>query len=158
MTAAASPRPHDSGHTIGYVEALRTQWRFITVPATARLFLTLGSISAALAVVLGAFGAHALRARLSPEMLAVYHTGSQYHFYHALGLILVGVIALHLPALGFLRAAGWLMLAGTVLFSGSLYLLAVTGDRWLGAVTPLGGLAFIAAWILLAMAVFKSPA
>lgn len=128
------------------------------LPATARLFLSLGSISAALAVMFGAFGAHALRARLTPDMLAVYHTGSQYHFYHAFGLILIGLIALHLPELAFLRAAGWLMVAGTVLFSGSLYLLAVTGNRWLGAVTPLGGLAFIAAWILLAISLLRARA
>lgn len=125
------------------------------VPSTARLFLTLGSINAALAVVFGAFGAHALRARLTPEMLSVYHTGSQYHFYHALGLLLIAAIVMHVPGFGFARAAGWLMTVGIVLFSGSLYLLAITGVRWLGAITPLGGLAFIAAWVLLAIGALK---
>ncbi|MGI8508048.1 MAG: DUF423 domain-containing protein [Gemmatimonadaceae bacterium] len=125
------------------------------MPSTARLFLTLGSINAALAVVFGAFGAHALRARLTPEMLSVYHTGAQYHFYHALGLLLIAAIVMHVPGFGFARAAGWLMTVGIVLFSGSLYLLAITGVRWLGAVTPLGGLAFIAAWVLLTIGALR---
>lgn len=89
-------------------------------------------------------------------MLAVYHTGSQYHFYHSLGLLLIGLVALHSGDTGLLRAAGWLMTIGVLLFSGSLYLLAVTGTRWLGAVTPLGGLAFIAAWCSLAAAVIRT--
>lgn len=124
--------------------------------STARLFLALGTINAALAVTLGAFGAHALRSRVTPEMLAVYHTGSQYHFYHALGLLAVGMIAMHSPEVPFLRLAGWLMTLGIVLFSGSLYLLAISGTRWLGAVTPLGGVAFIAAWLLLAVGTIRT--
>jgi uncharacterized membrane protein YgdD (TMEM256/DUF423 family) len=120
--------------------------------AGARFFLIVGALSAALAVMLGAFGAHGLRGRLPADLLAIYHTGCQYHVYHALGLLAVGLLSLHVPASGALRASGWLMLAGTVLFSGSLYLLAVTGQRWLGAITPLGGVAFIAAWLLLAWA------
>lgn len=124
--------------------------------STARLFLALGTINAALAVTLGAFGAHALRSRVTPEMLAVYHTGSQYHFYHALGLLAVGMIAMHSPEVPFLRLAGWLMTLGIVLFSGSLYLLAISGTRWLGAVTPLGGVAFIAAWLLLAVGTLRT--
>lgn len=126
------------------------------VSSTARLFLALGTINAALAVTLGAFGAHALRSRVTPEMLAVYHTGSQYHFYHALGLLAVGMIAMHSPEVPFLRLAGWLMTLGIVLFSGSLYLLAISGTRWLGAVTPLGGVAFIAAWLLLAVGTLRT--
>lgn len=122
----------------------------------ARLFLTLGAASAALAVMLGAFGAHALRAQLAPAALAVYETASRYHFYHALGLLLVGVLALHAPAAPALRAAGSLMVAGTLVFCGSLYLLAVTGAKWLGAVTPLGGAALIAAWLALAYAVART--
>ncbi len=122
------------------------------MPAVARTFVALGSINAALAVVLGAFGAHALKARLSPQMLEVYHTASQYHFYHALGLLLVGLAATQLKSAGALQLSGYLMLAGIVLFSGSLYLLAVTGVTWLGALTPLGGVAFIAAWIILGYA------
>ncbi len=125
------------------------------MPATAKLFLAIGCIAAVLAVVLGAFGAHALKARLAPELMAVYKTGVEYHFYHALGLILVGLAALHLPGSAYLRAAGWAMLAGIVLFSGSLYLLSLTGLAWLGALTPFGGIAFIAAWALFAAAVIK---
>lgn len=120
--------------------------------ATARFFLIAGALSAALAVVLGAFGAHGLRGRLPADLLAIYQTGCQYHVYHALGMLAVGLLGLHLPASTALRASGCLMLAGTVLFSGSLYLLAITGQRWLGAITPLGGVAFIGAWLLLAWA------
>jgi uncharacterized membrane protein YgdD (TMEM256/DUF423 family) len=121
-----------------------------------RLFVLLGALNAATAVALGAFGAHALKARLPTDLLAVYHTGNQYHFYHALGLILVGLVATRWPDSVLLRSSGWLMLAGIVLFSGSLYLLSFTGQRWLGAVTPLGGLAFIAAWVLLAATVWRT--
>lgn len=125
--------------------------------ATARLLLVLGSVNGALAVILGAFGAHALRSRIDPAMMEVYHTGSQYHFYHALALLALAALALRLPDLPALRWSGWLMTIGIVLFSGSLYLLAVTGIRWLGAVTPLGGLAFIAAWATLAVAALRAP-
>lgn len=129
------------------------------MPPVARLFLTLGSINAALAVIFGAFGAHALKTRISPDMLNVYQVGSHYHFYHALGMLVVGVIAMHLNgSQGALRLAGYLMLAGVILFSGSLYLLATTGVTWIGAITPIGGLAFIAAWIVLAMTVFRATA
>jgi uncharacterized membrane protein YgdD (TMEM256/DUF423 family) len=122
----------------------------------ARLFIALGSINAALAVIFGAFGAHALKGRLSPEMLSVYHTGAQYQFYHALGLLLIGVIATQLQNSGALRLSGFLMLAGIILFSGSLYVLAITGVTWLGAITPLGGVAFIAAWLVLAFATLRA--
>ena len=127
------------------------------MPGTAKLFLALGCIAALLAVALGAFGAHGLKARMAPELMPVYQTGVEYHFYHALGLILVGLAALHLPQSALLRGAGWAMLAGIVLFSGSLYLLSLTGLRWLGAITPLGGAAFITAWGLFAAAVIKAP-
>lgn len=118
----------------------------------ARFFLMAGALSAAAAVMLGAFGAHALRGRLAADLLAIYQTASQYHVYHALGLLAVGLLALHAPTSSALRWSGWLMLLGTVLFSGSLYVLAVTGQRWLGAITPLGGAAWIVAWLLLAWA------
>src|SRR3954471_13370066 len=95
----------------------------------AKLFLAPGGIFAFLAVAIGAFGAHGLKARLTPEALAIYQTGVQYHFYHALGLILVGLAFLHLPDSPQLRAAGWLMAVGIVLFSGSLYVLALTGQK-----------------------------
>jgi uncharacterized membrane protein YgdD (TMEM256/DUF423 family) len=122
------------------------------MPRTARLFVAIGSVAALLAVAFGAFGAHALKTRIAPDLLSVYRTGVEYHFYHALGMVLVGLAAFHLPDSALLRAAGWAMLAGIVLFSGSLYLLALTGLGWLGAITPVGGAAFIAAWALFAIA------
>ena len=100
-------------------------------------------------------GAHALRSRLPPELLAVFHTGVQYHFWHALGLLAIGLVLLHAPGSAPVRWAGWLMLAGIVVFSGSLYVLSISGARWLGAITPLGGLSFIAAWALLAWGVLR---
>jgi uncharacterized membrane protein YgdD (TMEM256/DUF423 family) len=115
-----------------------------------RLFACLGAVSGFVAVAAGAFGAHALRARLSPELLAVFETGARYQMYHALALLAVAWMLGWWPGPWPARA-GWLFLAGTVLFSGSLYLLALTGIRWLGAITPLGGLAFLAGWICLAL-------
>lgn len=123
--------------------------------ATARLFLFLGGANAALVVVLGAFGAHALKARLPVDMMEVYHTGIQYHLFHGLGLLAVGLAAAWMPDSVSLKWSGWMMLAGIVLFSGSLYLLSLTGQRWLGAVTPFGGVAFIAAWVMFCIAVFR---
>ena len=127
-----------------------------STPRSARLFLAAGCAAALLAVAIGAFGAHGLKARIAPELLAVYKTGVEYHFYHAFGLILVGLASFHLPESAWLRAAGWAMVAGILLFSGSLYLLALTGLPWLGAITPLGGASFIAAWTLFATAVLKA--
>jgi len=126
------------------------------MPAGARLFLALGGVAALLAVALGAFGAHALKSRLPAEMLAVWHTGIEYHLFHALGLLAVGLVATQLPESALLKWSGWLMLAGIVLFSGSLYALALSGERWLGTVTPVGGLAFIAAWALFVAAATRS--
>jgi len=126
------------------------------MPATPKLFLVLGALVAVLAVMMGAFGAHALRAKLAPDLLAIYQTAVQYHFWHALGLLVIGVLAIHLPASVTLKWSGWAMLAGIVLFSGSLYVLALTGARWLGAVTPFGGAAFILSWVLLAIAAARS--
>ncbi|MCB1855136.1 MAG: DUF423 domain-containing protein [Halieaceae bacterium] len=121
----------------------------------AKLFITLASLSGMLAVAFGAFGAHALKSRLDDYALGVYQTAVQYHFYHSLALLAVGIIALGQPSSALLRSAGWLFLLGIVVFSGSLYLLSFSGVRWLGAVTPLGGLAFIAAWACLAAASWK---
>ena len=120
-----------------------------------RLFFGLGAASAAVAVAAGAFGAHALRARLPPASLAVFETGARYQMYHALALFAVVWALSRWP--GQLPVwAGWLFVAGTVLFSGSLYILALTGIRWWGAVTPLGGVAFLAGWICLAASAGKA--
>ncbi len=119
-----------------------------------RTFLALASISALLSVAAGAFGAHALKARLGPDLLADFETGARYQMFHALGLLGVAWAASRLPG-GLAAAAGWLFVAGTVLFSGSLYLLALTGVRWLGAVTPVGGVAFLAGWACLAWAALR---
>ena len=124
--------------------------------SAARLFLFLGGANAALVVMLGAFGAHGLKGRLSPAMMEIYHTAVQYQVFHALGLLAVGLAAAWIPASTLLKWSGWLMLAGIVLFSGSLYVLSLTGQRWLGAVTPFGGLAFIAAWVLFCVAVLRA--
>lgn len=110
----------------------------------------LGAINAFLCVAFGAFGAHGLKQRLTADMLAVYQTGVQYHFYHALGLVAVGLMLLHFPASKPLALSGWLMLAGIALFSVSLYALSLTGIRGLGAITPLGGVAFLSGWALFA--------
>jgi uncharacterized membrane protein YgdD (TMEM256/DUF423 family) len=116
-----------------------------------RLFFALGAASALLSVAAGAFGAHALRTRLSPGLLEVFETGARYQMYHALGLLAAAWAATRWPGPWPVRA-GWLFVAGTLLFSGSLYLLTVTGIRWLGAITPLGGVAFLAGWGCLVMA------
>lgn len=121
-----------------------------------RLFTALGAASAFVAVGAGAFGAHGLRARLTPELLAVFETGARYQMYHALALIVVAWATSRWPASS-AAAAGWCFVAGTVLFSGSLYALALTGVRWLGAVTPLGGLAFLAGWLLLVRVALGGP-
>lgn len=121
-----------------------------------KLFLTIGSVAMALAVILGAFGAHGLKKVLSEEMLAIFETGVTYHFYHAIGLLVIGIVARYLPDSALLSWSGWLMLAGIIVFSGSLYLLSISGTRWLGAVTPFGGLCFIASWILFAVTVWKN--
>jgi uncharacterized membrane protein YgdD (TMEM256/DUF423 family) len=116
-----------------------------------RLFLTLGALSGLISVAAGAFAAHALRTRLPTESLLIFETAARYQMYHALGLMAVAWAASRWP--GTLpRMAGWLFVIGTVLFSGSLYALALTGTQWLGAITPLGGAAFLAGWLCLALA------
>jgi len=116
-----------------------------------------GACSAAAAVALGAFGAHGLRGTIPPEMLAVYETGVRYQMYHALALIGTGIAGLALPGpeRSLLSGASWAFGCGTLLFSGSLYALALTGDRVLGAVAPAGGLAFLAGWALLGAAFLR---
>ncbi len=119
-----------------------------------RIFFLLGAVSAFIAVAAGAFGAHALRAKLAPDLLAVFETGARYQMYHALGLFAAGWAAERWPG-GSAAAGGWLLLAGTILFSGSLYAYALTGVRGLGAVTPFGGAAFLAGWLALAWAAVR---
>lgn len=113
-----------------------------------KTWFSLGALMAALAVMAGAFGAHTLKSQLSTEMLAVYETGARYHLFHALGLLVVGLACDRHPSPGF-NTAGWLLTAGIVLFSGSLYALSITGVKALGLVTPIGGTAWIIGWIVL---------
>jgi uncharacterized membrane protein YgdD (TMEM256/DUF423 family) len=114
-----------------------------------------GSINMLLAVALGAFGAHALKASLPPVLMAVFQTGNQYHFYHALGLFAVAFAAGFFPASRLIRLSGALILAGLMLFSGSLYVLSLTEQRWIGMITPFGGTAFLAGWLLMAVGVWQ---
>ena len=119
-----------------------------------RRFLALGALSAGLAVALGAFAAHALKARLEPQLLVAFEVGVRYQMYHALALVAVGLLAERRSS-RLLGASGALFLAGTVLFSGSLYALSLTGIRGFGAITPFGGVAFLAGWLCLAAAALK---
>ncbi|GLC88976.1 DUF423 domain-containing protein [Lysinibacillus piscis] len=122
------------------------------------LFTGLGAILAALAVVLGAFGAHALKDKFTePRYAAIWETAVQYHMYHALGLIGIGILANEAlwGASSLFAWAGYLMFAGIVFFSGSLYVLAVTGIKKLGAITPIGGMLFIVAWVLVAVEILQ---
>ena len=115
-----------------------------------------GCVLAALGVIMGAFGAHGLESRLSTDRLAIYNTAVDYHLYHALGLIVLGSVAKATKSSPLLLWSAVTMLAGIVLFSGSLYLLALTNLRWLGMIAPFGGTAFIIAWLLLAMGVWRT--
>ncbi|HYX32475.1 MAG TPA: DUF423 domain-containing protein [Oligoflexus sp.] len=119
------------------------------------LWVGLGALFAAIGVGLGAFGAHALKVRLSPEDLAIFEVGVRYQMYHALALIGVGAVAMRLES-NLVKGAGWAFVIGILIFSGSLYALVATGTRILGAVTPIGGVAFIAGWLMLMIAAFKA--
>ena len=118
-------------------------------------FVVAGALLAAAAVGAGAFGAHALSARVTPDRLATWETAARYHLFHAMALVLLGVIADRWPAAQ-LEMAGWLFTAGIVIFGGTVYALALGGPRWLGAVTPIGGLALIAGWVVLAVGVARA--
>ena len=122
-----------------------------------RIFIAIGALSGCLAVAAGAFGAHALRARLAADMLDVFQTGVTYQMYHALALVGVGILLARFSSDGssWLSVSGWMFVAGSILFSGSLYALALSGTTWLGAITPLGGLAFLIGWLALAIGVLR---
>jgi uncharacterized membrane protein YgdD (TMEM256/DUF423 family) len=117
-----------------------------------RFFFTSGAVAALIAVALGAFGAHSLRAKLSPDMLAIFETGVRYQMYHALGLIGVAWAMTRWPESN-LNPAGWAFIVGIVIFSGSLYILSIFDIRWLGAITPIGGLALLIGWAILVWSV-----
>lgn len=121
-------------------------------------FFRAGAISAFMAVLAGAFAAHALRVRLEPDALSAFETGARYQMYHAFALFAASWAVGRCPASRAAHWAGWLFVAGTVLFSGSLYLLALSGTRWLGAITPIGGAAFLLGWLCLAIASWREPA
>ena len=119
-----------------------------------RLFFTIGSLSAFLGVALGAFAAHALKGRIDPDLLSAFEVGVRYQMYHALALLAVGWAHTRWQG-AFLTTSGWLFVLGTVLFSGSLFLLSLSGERWLGAIIPFGGLAWLAGWLCLAWAAWR---
>lgn len=121
-----------------------------------KFFVVLGSLNAFLAVALGAFGAHGLKSKVSADMLTVWQTGVQYHMFHALGLIVLGLLIHLLPQIGQLRLSGWLLFSGIILFSGSLYVMVLSGVRALGVVTPIGGVAFLLGWLSMAFFIFRN--
>ena len=120
------------------------------------IFLFLSAVCGLTGVAMGAFGAHGLKAMLSVEMLAVYKTAVDYQMWHALGLGLIAIFRQQVPESALLKWAGWLMFVGILLFSGSLYLLAILNIKWLGMITPLGGVAFLSAWICVTIFAYKS--
>lgn len=123
-----------------------------------KLFIVLGSLNALLGVALGAFGAHGLKARVSPELLTVWQTGVLYHLVHALALLLIGILCQLMPDVPLVRTSGWTLQLGILLFSGSLYVMVLTGMRGLGMITPLGGVAFLLGWLLLAVSAWQRAA
>ncbi len=120
-----------------------------------KTFLLLGAINSFICIALGAFGAHGLKQIMTSDMLETYLTGVQYHFYHALGLLFVGLILFHFPKSRMIQASGWLMLLGILLFSVTIYVYSLTGIRSMTMITPFGGLSFITAWAILAVALWK---
>ena len=125
------------------------------MPSPHRLFFALGALSAFLGVTAGAFGAHALKSRLAPDMLAVFEVAVRYQMYHAFALIVCAWAVTKWPGM-LVNTSGWLFVAGTIVFSGSLYALSLSGVRWLGAITPIGGVAFLVGWICLAAAAMRA--
>lgn len=121
----------------------------------ARTFILIAAVSGFLSVVVGAFAAHGLKKVLAPEMIEVVKTGVQYQMYHALALLIVALLLIHKPSTPGLKAGGWAFILGSLMFSGSLYALALGAPHWLGPITPLGGLCFLMGWVLLAVAAWR---
>ncbi|EAW32838.1 hypothetical protein GP2143_16321 [marine gamma proteobacterium HTCC2143] len=121
----------------------------------AKLFLVVAAMSGLMAVIIGAFGAHGLKDRVAEDLLVIYQTGVQYHFYHTFALLAVSLLLLRYPQLGLLNWSGGFFIIGTLIFSGSLYVMALTGFRWLGAITPIGGVVLIIGWLMLVAAAYK---
>jgi len=119
-----------------------------------RLFFTLGSLSGFIGVALGAFAAHALKGRLEPDLLLIFETGARYQMYHAFALFAAAWAQTRWPGT-LMTLSGWLFFVGTIIFSGSLYALSLSGERWLGAITPIGGVALLAGWLCLAWAAWR---
>ncbi len=127
------------------------------MPAPSRNWLAAATVLVALATLLGAFGSHSLQTRITPERLEVWRTAVDYHFFHALGLLGLGLLIDRHPGSGLLRAAAGLVLAGTLVFSGTIYLSVLGAPRWINFVTPLGGLTLMLAWTLAAVAIWRQP-
>jgi Uncharacterized small membrane protein len=123
---------------------------------TTKLFLLIASASGMIAVILGAFGAHGLKNMIAPQLLTVWQTAVQYHFYHTFALLVVALVGIHIGGSHWLNLSGYLLIVGILMFSGSLYALALGGPRWLGPITPVGGLMFILGWLSLFIAVLKT--
>ncbi|WP_439134649.1 DUF423 domain-containing protein [Pseudomaricurvus sp.] len=123
----------------------------------AKHFLLIAGLSGLLAVMLGAFGAHGLKAKITPELLSAFQTGVQYQFYHTLALLLVALLLLRFPEASLFHWTGYAFIAGIVLFSGSLYAMAFGGPRWLGPITPLGGLCFMTGWVMMVVTAWRLP-
>lgn len=121
-----------------------------------KLFIIIGSINMFLAVGLGAFGAHGLQGKLTERMFEIYQTGVQYHMIHAIGILIIAAVADRFGNPAMLSWAGWAMFIGIIFFSGSLYILSISGVKILGAITPIGGVFFLVGWLLLAIVAFKS--
>lgn len=120
-----------------------------------KTWIIIGATLAGVAVLLGAFGAHGLKSKVSPEDLTIFETGVRYHMYHAIGLLIIGGLGFHVSQ-QILQTPAYLLLGGILIFSGSLYILVLTNTRWLGAITPIGGICFVAGWLLLAFNLYKS--
>mgnify|MGYP001372377521 FL=1 len=120
-----------------------------------RGWIITGAVMAGIAILLGAFGAHGLKNKITADYLIVFDTGVKYHFYHSLGLMIIGILAFHFPTEP-LHIPCIFIVSGIILFSGSLYVLSITGLKWVGAITPLGGLSFIIGWILTAYYIWRA--